>query len=87
MDIKQKRLLAKKIRDGLLTTDSDCYRLKRLPKSMTINNIISVIEAMTDGSHDKWQEVYNTSLYENNGSEYCHLLAYINLRYSREIGR
>ena len=42
MDDKAKRILAKQIRNGLLTTHSECYRLKKLPKTMTIINVIKV---------------------------------------------
>jgi len=82
MDDKKKRILARQIRNDMTTQESGCYRLKKLPKTATINNIIKIIEAM---SGESWNEVFNTLLYINDGSAYCNIIAHMHLKYKREL--
>ena len=72
--------LAKEIKAEMLTSKAGCYRLEKLPRTMTDKNVAQLLYALeksTDEHREEWKKVFETSLYKKNGAEYCHVLAHV----------
>ena len=78
---------AKKIKSEMTTADAGIYRLSKLTKTATIQNIKILYEAMMntdEKKHDElWAKVFDSSLYKDKSADYTHILAHIAINYRK----